>query len=107
MRLGLVLLISCMAMLVLQSCRRDRKKIELLGFKGPNEVVFETEKARFHFGFHDLMEYCKGKYSSVSDSVIYGQLSDYAMTRSSMSIVIPDTFAMKWEIDSAGLHGEP
>jgi hypothetical protein len=94
--------VRCLTLLLLifllQACYRNEKRhINLTGFTEKNEVIYDTRKARFHFGRDELLAYCKKMNNGEPNRFIYGQLIDYIHNTQGNSIIIPDTLGMKWE----------
>ncbi len=77
---------------VLFGCSSHKKKrINLSGFSDRNEVVYETQKAKFIFSKNSILDYCNKTDTQDHNNFIYRQVVEYLKNYSYNSIVISDT----------------
>lgn len=76
------------------------KRITLAGFIDKNEVVYETEDAKFIFSKDNLSEYCNQKDTTEHNNFVYRQVIQYLKKYESNSIIISDTLGTELVPDS-------
>jgi hypothetical protein len=87
--------------LLLIGCNGHHKqRVRLSGFNDKNEVVYETEVAKFIVSKSSLIDYCNKKDTSEHNNFIYRQVIEYLKKHQGNQIIIQDTLGTELVPDS-------
>ena len=79
--------------------RHAKRKVNLEDYKDPNEVIYSTPLADFHFSRTAVETYAKDKITTVNRRLESSQIINYLLNHPENPVVIPDTLGTCWDTD--------
>ena len=87
--------------LLLSSCNGSKQSTVVLPqYQFEKEVIYDTEKADFHFDQNKLIAYCKQEDNREHNDFAFKDILSYIDENSGKKVVIPDTLGTKFEKES-------